>query len=340
MFTQDECERRLNSAYPEVYRVAMRNSWWHPVSTLRIWVSFEESGYDKHLQGLENALTQLQTTLSARDYHRLCDGLFDWANFWGHVNELCTAQWLLSRDIEIVEVERQYGAKKPDFTVAYEGDEGVIECKALQPTATTRLQISPGDALVYLMRSITDLPYCISFDTLPSDENGVYAMVSDLLDWLGSPEIRTMGVDARRKILPSGYGVKVSRGAGWTTFGSHGALHATMIEQQKFLSELSSKRRQVQRHAGYNCILVDTSFFPAFILPPAVKQLTDQWFSGVDANVVVDAVLIAGVNVPTGTLMPSPTIWPNPQSQTLNKVHGRLADRPTITWERFVRWEF
>ena len=53
VYTQLECENRLRVAYPEIYRVAMRNSWWHPVSTLRIWVSFEESGYGYHLQGIE-----------------------------------------------------------------------------------------------------------------------------------------------------------------------------------------------------------------------------------------------------------------------------------------------
>lgn len=340
MFTREECERRLKVAYPEVYRVAMRNSWWHPVSTLRIWVSFEESGYSQHLQGMEIALKQLDQTLSGRDYNRLCTGLFDWANFWGHANEVCTAQWLLSRDIEIVEVERQHGAKKPDFTVAYQGDEGVVECKAMQPTATTQVHISPGDALVYLLHSLRDLPFHISFDAVPADENGVYDMVSDLLDWLSSPEVRSMGSETRRRVLPSGYGVEVSRGIGWIASGSPGSLHATATEEQKFQNELSDKRSQVHGHAGYNCVLVDTSFFPAFTLPVAPKQLTDRWFSEVDANAVVDAVLIAGMNVPAGTLMPSPSIWPNPGSQALNKVHRRLADPPTMTWERLVRGSF
>lgn len=228
MYTKLECETRLRTAYPEIYRVAMRNSWWHPVSTLRIWVSFEDSGYGNHLQGIEGALTELRHALSDRDYGRICDGLFDRANFWGHLHEVCTARWLLSRGVEIVEVERPYGGRRPDFTVAYKEDEGVIECKSLQSTATEALQLSPGDALVYLMHSLEGLQFEISFDALPADETGVYNMVSDVLAWTSSDEIQSIGNDTKRSTtLPSGYGVTVARGTGWSVLGSSGSLYAT-----------------------------------------------------------------------------------------------------------------
>ena len=239
-----------------------------------------------------------------------------------------------------MEVEQAYGTRKPDFTVAYQEDEGVIECKSLQSMATVAIHLTPDDALVYLMHSLELLPFHITFDALPSDEARVYNMVSDVLAWVSSDEIQSMGSDTRHKILPSGYGATVKRGTGWSVLGLPGSLHTTTRQQQKFWADLLTKRSQVQHHDGYNCVLLDVSFYPAFVLPPNIQPLISYWFAQEDPDGVVDAVLITGMNVPGGILMPNPTMWPNPRAKSLNTIHARLSDLPTVTWERFLRGDF
>ena len=339
MFSQVECEESLRKNFPEIYRIAMRNSWWNNISPLRIWISFASSGYVYHLLGLEHTLSYLRGALSPRDYGRLTKDLFNPNNFWGHVTEVCTARWLITRGLTIVEVEKSYGNSKPDFTVSDGQDEGVIECKTVLSSPSHELTLSPEDALVYLMKDV-NLPGHVSFHDLLTNESQVYELFCEFLEWLATDTLSGYNARPVTKTLPSGYmfTIDYSVPGSWGVVGSRTPnLYPTEHDTRKFVGDATTKKNQVGNHSGYNSIVLDASFFPALTLPFNGKPLTDQWFCENDSEGIISSILFVGLNLPEGTLMPSPTMYTNPYSHfTSNVIHYLLLQPPTLTWENFI----
>ena len=321
----------------------MRNSWWNSISPLRIWISFANSGYSYHLFGLEQTLSYLRGTLSPRDYGRLTKDLFNPDNFWGHLTEVCTARWLTTRGLTIVEVEKSYGNCKPDFTVSDGQDEGVIECKALLSSSSHELTLSPEDALIYLMKDVK-LPGHVTFHGLPTNESQGYELFSEFLDWLSSDESSMHNPQKIDKTLPSGYTFTIEFSAPnqWAVNGSSSLnLYPTDNDKRKFFGDATNKKKQVANHVGYNSIFLDSSFFPSLVLPPLIKALADTWFNQIDPEGVVSSILAVGLNLPKGTLMPSPIMWTNAHSCLKSHgLHRSLMRQPTMTWERFISGRF